>query len=212
MATRASWPILHPKPYRKGPTPDSVRRAADLGRPLDIDVRACRGERRPDGSYRDGVLVGLHWKYPGRDGYRWTQESVEHGIPQAKVGRLVGRPISALTPEVVWTLRSADGDRIWSLDHLVVLAGEEDAELEFEAKISLTLGQLRHLKATCVAAYGADHWREMTWVKKLVRIFGKPVIWRPTLRRARSLNFRTIALRVRTDYIGRRLPVTNYRK
>lgn len=212
MATRANWRILHPIPYLKGPTPDSVRRAAKLGIPLDIDVRACRGERRPDGSYRDGVLVGLHGKYPGREGFRWTQESVQHGIPQSKVGDLVDRPISALTPEVVWTLRTRDGDRIWSVDHLIVLAAKVGAKLEFEAKIALTLGQLKHLKATCVAAYGADDWRQMVWVKKLTNIFGATVIWRPTLRHARSIGFRTIALRVRRDFIGRRLPVTHYRK
>lgn len=212
-ATRANWPILHP-PYLKGPTPDSVRKAAELGIPLDLDIRACRRPRLPNGRLGDGVLVGLHDKYPGRVGFRYTQDSVKHGIPQAKVGQLVDRKIAitSLTPELAYTLRTRAGDRIWSIDHLIVLAGEVGAELEFEPKIPLTLGQLLHLKATCVAAYGADRWRRMVWVKKLTNIFGKPVIWRPTLHRARKVNFRTIALRVRTDFIGRRLPVTNYRK
>lgn len=213
MATRASWPILHP-PYLKGPTPDSVRRAGKLGIPLDIDIRACRRPLLPNGRLGDGVLVGLHDKFPGRAGFRWTAESVKYGIPKANIGQLVDRKIAitSLTPEQAYTLRTRAGDRIWSLDHLIVLAGKVDAPLEFEPKIPLTLGQLRHIKAVCKSAYGPARWRRMTWVKKLTNIFGKPVIWRPTLRRARSIDFRTIALRVRTDFIGRRLPVTNYRK
>lgn len=207
VATPANWKILHPKPYRKGPTPVSVRRAAELGIPLDIDIRACRGTRPGNGR-----LVGLHNRIPGQERYRYTAASIKAGVPKWKKGRLVTVPIASLPAAVVWTLRTREGDRIWPIDRLVEVAGEVDAELEFEPKVTLTVQQLENLRAVCIRAFGPDRWKQMTWVKKLIRVFGVAVPWRTLLHRARAIGFRTIALRVGTDERGRSLPVTHYRK
>lgn len=200
-AVRASWAPLHPQPYRHGPTPASVELAGKLNRPLDIDVRVTR----------DGRLAGAHNRIPGQEGFRYTKASVRHGVPRWKVGRLVGKPISDLHSNVVWSLRHKDRTRIWPVGHLVDVAGEHDAPLEFEPKVRLTRDQLANLRTACIRAFGEDRWRKRTWLKKLIRVFGVPVPWRTLLRDARELQFRTIALRAGSDAYGRTLPVTFYR-
>lgn len=186
-ARLANWRILHKDEYWANNRPATVREAARKGIPVDIDIQPMKG----------GRLAATHWGVLGKDGYRYTKDSVKHGVPASKVGKLVGVHISTLTPEVVKTLRRNDGNRVWMLSEIIEVGGEVGAKIEFEPKATLSEAQITNIRLSCERAYGKTAWKKMVWLKKLTKINGVPVPWRTLLSRARKQGFRTMALRVR---------------
>lgn len=185
-ARRATWRMRHPQPYRRGNSPESIAAAAEAGDPTDVDVQQTR----------EGRLVGAHWPVPAKDQMRYTAASTEHGVPARKVGKLVRRPLRTLPLDLVLTLRSRDGYRYHRLSSLVEHAGTIGAQLELEFKFTPTEVQLRRLRTVAEKAYGTDRWDDMTWIKRLARIGRRPVPrWRTVIARARTVGFRTIAIR-----------------
>lgn len=185
----ARWSrFLHfSRDYRRANSRQGIMLAAKR----EGDARAIDLDAQPSA---EGLFVNAHWPSLGREGYRYTAESVAAGIPASKLGKVSRRRVSSLPWAVLRTLETADGYRLQTIGSALLLAAQHGVRVEVEPKFTPTEAQLRRLALKAAQAYGAD-WRDRVQLKRLATIPG----WEATLRRAKRAGFRTILLRRRPD-------------
>lgn len=196
MATLLRRPIWHETPYRKGNSPEGIRRAAEADRPIDLDGHVTK----------DGIWANIHAGRPGREGFRYTAASVKAGVPKWKLNRLVGARVEAMSWAVVSTLETRGGDTIQTMGAAIRLAASLDVDTEIEPKGVPSVQAFINLRDVAEEAYG-DGWRRHLLVKRLVNLPG----WRTCLNRAKGRSIPTMAINVGSHRRGRRLPYTHYR-
>lgn len=182
MATLYGRLPYHQTPYREGNSPEGIRRAKRAGRPIDLDAHITRDHR----------WANVHAGIPGREGFRYTAASVAAGVPKWKRGRLCLRRVEDMSWVVVRTLRTDDGHAIQSFGEALMLAGSLGVDVEVEPKGVPMTGDFQHLRSAAAHGYGKD-WAEHVAVKRLTVLPG----WRTCLKRAHTVGFTTVALRVR---------------